>query len=542
MGLKEPEYITCDVLVIGSGAAGLEAAIRARQQGASVLLVSKSQMGLGNNTALAGAAFAAATGERDASDNPDMHKKDIMEGGRFINDPNLVRKFTQRIVGEVSLLQKYGVPFQKDGERLSISRAPGHSYPRHFYGEKRIGTVFTLPLKEYAAKTGVSFMERVFISRLLTKNGEVAGAVGIDRGGRLLIFQAQVIVLATGGAGQVYLHTNNAVGMTGDGYALGFHTGVPLRDMEFVQFYPTAILGIRMIIYETFVFRYGAIIRNSHGEDVIVKHGLQDPMLMTRDRLAQAMMRELLAGNDVDGGMIMDLNPLTDDTIHRLRHLLPASAPDEKREFIVAPTVHFTIGGLVTDASTSTGIPGLLACGEVVGGAHGANRLAGNALSECFAMGALAGESAAHQAKETPPRKPDPAEIDAEKARLESLLGEEQGNTRDLLRSLKEVTWLKVGIIRNQSGLMDARDKIKDLRSRAGMVRTADIKSLISRLELDNMLLVADMITRAALERKESRGAHFREDYPDEDADWQANLFITNKQGEIALEKKPAVL
>jgi len=539
MELKEPENIPCDVLVIGSGAAGLEAAIRAREQGASVLLVSKSQIGLGNNTALSRAAFAAATGERDANDNPDVHYRDIIEGGRFIGTPPLVEIFTRRVVEEVSLLKKCGVQFQTDGNRITIHRAPGHSYPRHFHSVKRWGTEFTFPLKEYASKVGVNFMERVFISRLLRKNGVVVGAVGVDRDARLLVFPARVTVLATGGLGQVYLHTNNAVGMTGDGYALAFNMGLPLRDMEFVQFYPTAIRGTRMVIYEAFVFRSGAIIRNSHGEDVVVKHGLQDPMMMTRDRLAQAIMRELLAGNDVDGGIIIDLNPLTDETFRKLRHLLPANAPEDKREFVVAPTAHFTIGGVVTDVNTNTGIKGLLACGEVVGGAHGANRLAGNALSECFAMGAISGENAARLARETSPETPDPAEVSAERARLESMLGEVRGNTADLLRSLKEIAWYNVGIIRHQSGLEDAKNRIKDLRLQAKTVRNTDIKGLIKRLELENMLLLAEMITQAALERTESRGAHFREDYPDEDTNWQANLFITSRQGEIALEKKP---
>ncbi len=540
MELKGPEYISCDVLVIGGGGAGLQASIKARERGASVILATKSRVGLGNNTALSAAAFAAATGDRDASDNPDVHARDIMEGGRFINDPRLVARMARKIVDEVSFLKTCGIVFQKERERIVISQAPGHSYHRNFHGEKRRGTEFTLPLKEYAARIGVRFVERVFISRLLTQKGEITGAVGIDREGRFLVLPARAVVLATGGLGQIYLYTNNAVGMTGDGYALAFHLNLPLRDMEFVQFYPTAMGGTRMVLYEAFVFSSGAIIRNSRGEDVLAKHGLQDTMAMTRDRVARAIMREILEGNDIGGGVIMDLAPVPEENFRRLRRLLPAATPQERREFVVSPTTHFGIGGIVTDDETRTPAGGLFACGEVVGGAHGANRLAGNALSEVFAMGAVAGENAAPYATETSLRKPDPAEVGAEKTRLESLLGEEQGNSGDLLRSLKNVMWYQAGIIRHQSGLKTARDKIKDIRSLAGRVRVADIKGLIKRLELDNMLLVAEIVSRAALERTESRGAHYREDYPQEDPDWHANLFVTNRQGEIALEKKPA--
>jgi len=539
MKLKGPEYIRGDVLVVGGGGAGLEAAIKARDKGADVLLVSKSQVGRGNNTVLSAAAFAAATGGRDTSDNPDVHVQDMLEGGCFINDRRLASRMASKILGEVAFLESCGTPFQKEGERLVISRAPGHSYHRHFHGVNRRGTDFSVPLTECAAKSGVKFIERVFISRLLTQNGEIAGATGIDQEGRLLVFSAPAVVLATGGLGQIYLHTNNAAGMTGDGYALAFNLGLPLRDMEFVQFYPTAMGGTRMILYEAFVFRTGAIIRNARGEDILVKHNLQDPMLMTRDRLARAIMKEILDGNDVNGGLIIDLNPVTDENMHRLHRLLPKQTPKERREFIVSPTAHFCIGGIATGEDAGTAMPGLFACGEVVGGAHGANRLAGNALTEAFAMGAIAGENAAPRAKENSGKNPDPAEISAEKSRLESQLGKETGSPVELLKSLKNVMWYQAGIIRHQSGLKEALDKIKSIRTMAGKVQVADIKGLIRWLELDNMLLGAELIAQAALERTESRGAHYREDYPDEDPEWQANLFITNRQGKIALEKRP---
>ena len=538
MKLTEPEYIPCDVLVIGGGGAGLRAAIRARENGASVILASKSPVGMGNNTAMALGAFAAATGERDAADNPNIHVRDTLEGGRFINNPRLVERMAKRVVGEVPFLIECGVPFQKKGDRIVIRQAAGHTYPRHFHSVESRGTNYTIPLKKYASKIGVGFMEKVFISQLLTHDGKTTGAIGVDKEGRLLAFQAPAVVLATGGFGQIYLHSSNAAGITGDGHALAFHIGVPCRDMEFVQFYPTAARGTSPLTYEAFIFGFGGVLRNSRGEDILAKHGLQDPKITTRDRLTLAIMKEIVEGLDVEGGVILDLEPVSEENLARIRYLLKLGTPQERKKLVVAPTAHFCMGGIVTDEETRTPITGLFACGEVTGGVHGANRLAGNALSEIWAMGAVAGENAALLAKENPPVKPHPAEVAAEKSRLESLMGEEAGNLRDLLHSLKELAWYKVGIIRHQSGLTDAVDKIRDIRSQVQNFHTSDIKGLIRRLELDNMLLTTEMVARAALERTESRGAHYREDYPEENADWKASIWVTNRKGQMTAEKK----
>lgn len=535
MILSGPEYIDCDVLVMGGGGAGLRAAIEARQAGVSVLLVSKSQVGLGNNTALSTAAFPAA-GSGDDRDSPNIHMQDTVKAGCFINDMCLAKKISGEIVEEVSFLEKFGVSFQKKGRIFVTEKVPGHTYSRHVLGKSRRGTDLTLPLKEFASRIGVRFAERVFISRLLIR-GKGITAIGIDKRGCLLIFQARAVVMATGGFGQIYLHTNNAVGTTGDGLALAFNLGIPLRDMEFVQFYPTAIAGIRLFPYEIFVFLHGAILKNSLGEDIVHKHGLYDPMVMTRDRLTRAIMREILEGRDVEGGVVVDLSPVPNEGLIHHRTLLPAALLG-KKEFIVFPTAHFSIGGIAVDENACTSIPALFACGEISGGAHGANRLAGNALAEVFVMGRAAGQNAALVAQEACQEKPDPAEAVAEKKRLESLLGEQDENIEEILRSLKEIMWYQVGIIRNKSGLEKALEKIKEIRLLAQRVRASSIRGLTMRLELDNMLLLAELVTKAALERCESRGVHYREDYPNEDPRWCASLFIVNRNGKIRLEKR----
>jgi succinate dehydrogenase/fumarate reductase flavoprotein subunit len=539
MNLKEAAYISSDVLVIGGGGAGLRAAIAAREAGASVLLVSKSAVGLGNNTAIAKAGLAAATGDKDKDDDPDAHVRDTLEGGRFINDVRLVRKATQRIVSEVSLLAGYGVPFEEEGGKIMIGRSAGHSYSRQFYGKERRGTSLTAPLKKYASGIGVDLMAGVVISRLIVRDGQFIAALGVDKEGRFLVFPAKAVVIATGGLGQIYLNTDNAAGMTGDGYAFAFQLGIPLRDMEFVQFYPAALEGKLILLYEVFVLNLGGILKNARGENVLVKYGLTDPLLMTRDRVARAFMREILNDNDVAGGIVMDLSPVSAENMERFHYLLPPAALKGKREFLVSPTTHFFMGGIATDEEAGTTINGIFACGEVSGGIHGANRIAGNALTEAFAMGGVAGENAALRSRERTVKQPEAAIVEAEKTRLESLFREGNGNLEELDTALRETNWYRCGVIRGHSGLEETVGRIREIGSMAKMVSVTDMRSLIQKLELDNMLLVSEIVSRAALKRTESRGAHFREDYPEESSDWQASILVSNRNGEIVLEKRP---
>ncbi len=541
MSLNSPSTITTDVLIIGSGGAGLRAAIAAREKGASVMLVSKSLIGLGNNTAISLAAMATATGEGDPRDNPAVHTKDIMEGGRYLNDRKLVEKLTERAAREVPQLEKYGVLIDRENGKRIVTRGGGHSYPRNVRGEKNIGTSYTLPLKAHAAKMGVEFTEHIFVTKLLVNNGKITGAVGFDWNGNMLVFQAKAVILAAGGLGHLYQYTNNAAGTTGDGYALAFQAGIPLRDMEFVQFYATAIGGVKILNYEIFVLNAGAKLKNALGEDIFVRYGMDSPLHITRDKTTRAVITEIKEGRGKDGGIIFDLNTVSEANMQRFRSLLPHEAVSEgKREFIVSPTCHFHMGGCVTDAETGTNIAGLFAAGEVTGGEHGANRLGGNALAQIFALGGLAGENAADFARNNDASKIGSGEAEAEKRRLELLIGESITDTAGLTHELQETMWQNVGIIRNGKGLKEALDKINEIRAESHKAKASDIRGLMRRLELDNLLLVGEMVTRTALTRTESRGAHFREDYPAEDDKWLTNLFITNKNGAIAIEKKAA--
>ena len=543
MSLTSSEIISCDVLVIGGGGAGLRAAIEAKESGADVIIVSKSRVGYGNNTFISKGTFAAATGWQDSRDNPEVHMKDSVIGGCFINEQRLLRVVTQQAEEQISFLEKCGVNFFKRQGSIRLTHTPGHSYSRHVRGEHQTGRDLIVPLREYATKIGVQFAERVFITKIFTLRDRIAAATGITQDGRFLTFVATCMILSTGGFGQMYLHNNNAAGMTGDGHALAFELGIPLKDMEFIQFYPTALgtLGRRLFLYEAFVFQAGAVIRNAQGNDIIAKYGLKEPMVMTRDRLTRAIMQEILEGRDVDGGVIIDLSTVLDEKLNKLRHLLPALDKPNKKEFIVSPTAHFCMGGIPIDEDAQTRISGLFAAGEVCSGVHGANRLGGNALTEVFTMGGIAGRSAALQAQEI--RQPDlpEKEVYEEKSRLERLLstGEEE-EVREVRKGLKSTMWFKAGIIRKKEDLEEALEKIGELAAYLPGVQIRDGRGLIKYLELCNMLLLSEMVCKAALVRKESRGAHYRSDYPEEDNDkWLKNIIIHKQDSKINLKPVP---
>ena len=542
MGLRDLDTVSCDVLVIGGGGSGLRAAIAAREGGVDVVVVSKSRVGYGNNTYISKGTFAAAAGLRDSRDNPDVHLRDSVIGGRFINDQRLLKLVTQGTVSQIEFLQKCGVRFYERGGRIGVVHAPGHSYPRHVRGQDRSGRDFIIPLRAYAERIGVRFLDRTFMTRLISSEGSIAGATGIARDGTFSAFSASSIVLATGGFARTYLHNNNAAGITGDGHVLAFQLGVPLKDMEFIQFYPTALgaLGSRLFLYEAFVFQADAALRNALGDDIIAKYGLTDPMAMTRDRLTRAIMREILEGRGISGGVIVDVSRVPERELTALLHLLPGASAPREGKLIVSPTAHFCMGGIPTDENAETFVPGLFAAGEVCAGVHGANRLGGNALSEVFTMGAVAGESAAQKALQSDRPDLPGKEVLAERERLESLLSAGGADLGKLLRDLKGVMWRKAGIIRDKEGLEAALERNVEIAACLKTVRVRDYGELRRYLELENMVLLSEMVCRAALLRTESRGAHYRTDYPEEDNNsWLKNILIRKEGNKMRLAAVP---
>ncbi len=537
--------LSCDVLVIGGGGAALRAAIACRETGADVLVVSKTRVGFGNNTYLSKASWAVP-GLGDPEDSHSAHVKDTLAGGRFLNDERMVERVAQGAPRLIPFMEKCGVRFAKKDGRMVFDRVPGHSFPRHVRGENRTGSDLMLPIKAYATRIGVRVLDKVFITRLIRRRDQLAAAAGISQDGVFHSIGFRCAVLATGGYARIYLHTNNAPGIQGDGQALAFELGVPLKDMEFVQFYPTAMGegSARLLLYEVLIFRAGARLKNASGEDILTKHGMNDPDTLTRDRLSRAIMDEMRKGLGVKGGVIMDLSSIPEERAAPLSSLLPAGWSPDEREFIVSPTAHFCMGGVVVDAEAETAMAGLLAAGEVCAGVHGANRLAGNALSEVFVMGEVAGTNAALRSKETAPPQIPQNEVRAEKIRLESLFSEAGEDAKKLCRLLQSVMWEKAGIIRSADSLSMALARIEELETLSGKCRAENPVQLMRRLDLHNMLLVSKMVCKAALYREESRGAHFRSDFPQErNPEWQKNILIRKENGrEMILETRERAL
>ncbi len=548
MKIDPSNAITTEVLIIGGGGAGMRAAIEARERGLDVLVVSQPRVGYGCNTAISGGAFAAVSGSSEtgggSTDSSDQHLQDTIVGGRFVNDRLMVEMVVRGAEQQVKDLRRFGVRYATTATApwVTSSADAGHSHLRMVNGQNFFGTDYTFSMREHALGQGIRFHEGVLITKLLKKGDNVVGAMGIDARGRVSVFTAPAVILASGGLGQTYLRNDNVGGATGDGYVLAYEAGATLKDMEFVQFYPVAMgTGIPALSYDSFLLETGGKLLNSLGEDILVKYGLADPMLMTRDRLSQAIAKEVLAGRGEGDQVVLDLTGIPPDRMEALRSFLPKAALRGERRLLVAPTVHFQMGGVKISGDAETSVPGLFAAGEVCAGVQGANRLSGNALTEAWVFGCIAGREAARRAKQVNINPLPADEISIETKRLQELASRQVGeDVEPLRRALKETMWNRVGIIRNSDGLNQALADITDLQERFRRISLSRGRGLQAVIKLGNMLVASEMVCQAALFRTESRGAHFRQDYPDQnDDDWLCNVRIARKREQMTLDIDP---
>ncbi|MBN2334533.1 FAD-binding protein [Candidatus Bathyarchaeota archaeon] len=514
-------HYTSDVLIIGTGGAGLRAAIEAQELGAHVLLVSKAPAGYNNCTIVAGSGYLAAVGGMTAEE----HRERTISVGKGVNDPKLVEVLTDEGGDRVLELEKYGLVVNVNHGGIHVGA---------------LGTILgqgiTLPQVKYLKDRGVEFVDNTIITLLLKTGGRVVGAVGYSGdAGQPAAFQCKSVILATGGAGALYKRTDCPLKTTGDGYSLAYHAGARLRDMEFVQFFPLALAepGAPPLLVDGRVIREGKII-NVLGEDIPQKHGVTERpyIAKSRDMLSRAMMLEIMQGGGVDGAVLVDA-----------REVVKSSKPGDfygmgsydfyvnrlqahERPFRVAPLTHFTMGGVVADTWGETGVKGLLAAGEVVGGVHGANRHGGNALTDVTVFGARAGARATEHAGEV-----EHVDVDglaaAEMDRYMKLIGRETGyRPRILMAALRETMWEKAGVIRDGELLVEAFEKIQELRDSSPRMVVQPGKAMIPALEFPMALDAAEMIIRAAMERRESRGAHYRLDFPLENPAWVRTIVL----------------
>ncbi len=518
--------VVTDILILGSGGAGLRAAIEVKNQGLGVAIVSKAPAGMNNCTVVSGGGFRAAL----EGLTPEEHAKDTIEVGKGLNDRRLVEVFSKEGPERVLELRSYGVEVRVHRAGASVGSIP-----------TLMGLGITKPMVEYAQSKDVEFIDNVVVTRLLKKGDRVVGAVGFDvKKEEPIIFSTKAIVLATGGAGAIFKRSDCPVRTTGDGYSIGLHAGARLRDMEFVQFFPLALAepGQPPYLIGGSISEEGRII-NSLGEDIPQKYGLKTRpyVLKSRDLLSRAVMTEITQGGGVDGAVLIDAREVfkrrSDEQIagDGIIRLLIEKLRAAEKPFRVAPVCHFCMGGLIIDEHGYTGVPGLYAAGEVVGGIHGANRHGGNALTEILVFGARAGAAAsvyAKNAKKEEVRK----SAEPESTRYDSIMSREQGySPHDIMDRLKEVMWMKAGIIRNSASLAEAFEEVFDLKMMTDRIAATNGREMLVALETPMALQTAEMIIMSAMQRKESRGAHYRTDYPQEDSKWlkPVNISLSEK-------------
>ncbi|MDR7520614.1 MAG: FAD-binding protein [Armatimonadota bacterium] len=538
--LGDTQRRVCDVLVIGSGAAGCRAAIEAAEYGARVILTSKGVFGKSGTTNLACVVYDAAVGHADPRDSPRVQFEDTVIYGRFLNNQDLAKRFADEAIKSVYDLERYGMEWWKteDGRFLQLT-SPGLRYPRGLHNNEETGKKMQQALvREIRRSTRrtIEVSEDLFITDLVRADGRVIGAIGIDyKSGALVAIEARNVILATGGLGMMYSVTDMEAGATGEGIAMAYRAGAELIDMEMHQFFPTAFVhpeSLRgIIVTSSALWVLGLKLYNAAGERFMEKYYPEEQENVPRDILSRHIFLEIAEGRGTEhGGVWIDTRDIPNfDAIRKERprtYLWKDRFGVKTDRFEVAPTYHYTLGGIRIDVDGRTTVAGLYAAGECTGGVHGANRLAGNALPDCMAFGRVAGR---HAALHPGPQVPiDDQELARARQRILALVGDAVPVVR-VNRRLRELMYRHVGIIRSGEGLAAAREAIRALRHQAAEMRTPPAASptfgLLRALETEAMVELAEVIVESALLRTESRGAHYRTDYPAADnANWLRNI------------------
>jgi succinate dehydrogenase / fumarate reductase flavoprotein subunit len=563
--MADYEIFEHDVLIIGAGGAGLRAAIEASAAGVSVGLVCKSLLGKAH-TVMAEGGIAAALANVDERDNWKVHFADTMRGGQYVNNWRMAELHAKEAPDRVRELEAWGAVFDrtKDG-RILQRNFGGHKYPRLAHVGDRTGLEMIRTLQDHGVHQGIDvYMEQTILS--LLKDGErVVGAFGYERErGRFKIFRAKAVVLATGGIGRAYKITSNSWEYTGDGHSLAYEAGAELVDMEFIQFHPTGMVwppSVVGILVTEGVRGDGGTLTNKEGRRFMFddipenyrtqtadneeegwrycqgdKNARRPPELLTRDHVSRCIVREIKEGRgSPHGGVFLDISwikkklPNAEEYIkrklpsmyHQFKQLADIDITKEPME--VGPTTHYIMGGVRVDPDTQMSrVAGLFAAGECAAGINGANRLGGNSLSDLLVFGKRAGEFAAKFAKENSLGNVDNAKVDI--AAREALAPFEQNggeNPYEVQQDLQEIMQDSVGIVRHESEMKSALEHLGKFWQRVKRVGITGNREFNpgwhTALDLKNLLTVSEAITRAALERKESRGAQFREDYPNKD-------------------------
>jgi succinate dehydrogenase / fumarate reductase flavoprotein subunit len=584
--MENYETFESDVLVIGAGGAGLRAVIAAREAGLSVRVVCKSLLGKAH-TVMAEGGVAAAFGNMGEPDDWKVHFVDTMKGGQFLNNWRTAQVFAQEAPERVLELERYGAVFDRTPEG-KISQRPfgGHTYRRLNHVGDRTGLELIRTVQDKAVGVGMDVHMEVTLTRLLkSSDGRVVGAFGYYReDGKFVVFRAKAVILATGGWGRMYKVTSNSWESTGDGLMMAYEAGADLLDMEMIQFHPTGMVwppGMRGILITEGVRGEGGVLRNSKGERFMFnpdymqelykgqfaeteeegfrwlddkKNNRRPPELLPRDVVARAIYREVQAGRGSEhGGVYLDVTqrgeayikrklPSMYEQFHALGDIDITKQPME-----VFPTIHYTMGGIWADPETcATTIPGLFAAGESAAGLHGANRLGGNSLSDILVFGKRAGDGAVAFAKTVKTHGEfDKAQVEEEAAVLLSPFSSAgKENPYQITSELQEAMQKGAMIAKDEKGLTEALNSVLGLQERAKNIHVDGDRAFNpgwhAARDIRYMLKTSEIIVRCALERKESRGAQWRLDYPDKDPYWGKHNLIAKKDGDkTVIEPRP---
>jgi succinate dehydrogenase / fumarate reductase flavoprotein subunit len=584
--MAKPAYETHehDVIVIGAGGAGLRAAIEAAAQGVSVGLICKSLLGKAH-TVMAEGGIAAAMGNVWPEDNWQVHFRDTMRGGKMLNNWRMAQLHAQEAPERVLELERWGALFDRTKDGLISQRDfGGHRYARLAHVGDRTGLEMIRTLQYHGIHQGIDVYMECNIQRLLKDGDRVSGAVGYWRkNGEMVVFKSKAVVLATGGIGRAWKVTSNSWEYTGDGHSLALWAGADLIDMEFVQFHPTGMVwppSVRGILVTESVRGDGGTLKNNTGEQFMFnyipdffkgetadnieeaerwyadkKNNRRTPNLLPRDEVARAINSEIKAGRgSPHGGVFLDINTRRSadyikkrlpSMYHQFKELAGVDITKEAME--VGPTQHYVMGGVRVNADSTEGtVPGLFAAGECAGGMHGSNRLGGNSLSDLLVFGRRAGQYAALYAKNFG------GQLAVDSGVVESIVREalepfERAggeNPYAIQADLQDTMQALVGLIRTESELKEAIKKIEVLKERAGKVRVEGGRvynaGWHTALDLKSLLTVAECSAAAALERKESRGGHTRDDHPYTDDTWgKINVVLRLRDGRVQVSREP---
>ena len=557
--MTEGMHVETDVLVIGSGGAGMYAAIEAARNGAQVFLLDRSLIGRGGATVMAQMTVAVALGE-ETPDHWTHHLEDTLEAGRGLCDERLARLLCEDAPACIREMDAWGVGWARKDGHISQVTAPGHDRPRCVYVDfLNTGPAVSKTLRAVVNKTaGIHKAGDLLVIDLVCVDGEVAGALAmhLSSGARVTI-AAKATVIATGGLTRLYRRNSASANMGGDGYALALRAGAPLIDMEFVQFFPIGhlaprLIGMDPIMWDPFRYKLGGRLLNGRSEEFTSRYGSNEDgrYVLTRDLATYAIVKEVEAGRgSPHGGAYLSFQHCSEAALRSafgpvIDRLAANSIDLTKTPIEVAPIAHYHMGGVAVDEHMQTEIPGLLVAGEAVGGANGANRLSGNAITEAFVFGRRAGRSAADRATAMRTQMFRQA---AARAALDLLAPDHSGprvNTAAMIETLQAAMADDVGPLRNNEKLERALDVFdvmtRELGERPGGDGAFDMQRL-EWFDLRNMLLVARCVTSAALRRTESRGAHQREDFPGLLPQWGVNQVIRWNGADVALTSRPAL-